>query len=85
MVRISKPLRSASREPMLVATYNVNGVHGRLPVLLRWLEERSPTCRRSDARDPAAEQTDAALDAGTGSHAKKGSVRADWAIGPVDH
>ena len=24
---------------MKVATYNVNGVNGRLPVLLRWLEE----------------------------------------------
>lgn len=27
---------------MLVATYNVNGVNGRLPVLLRWLRERAP-------------------------------------------
>lgn len=27
---------------MRIATYNVNGVNGRLPVLLRWLEERSP-------------------------------------------
>ncbi len=27
---------------MLVATYNVNGVNGRLPVLLRWLRERQP-------------------------------------------
>lgn len=27
---------------MLVATYNVNGVNGRLPVLLRWLDERRP-------------------------------------------
>lgn len=27
---------------MVVATYNVNGVNGRLPVLLRWLEERQP-------------------------------------------
>lgn len=25
-----------------IATYNVNGVNGRLPVLLRWLEEREP-------------------------------------------
>jgi exodeoxyribonuclease-3 len=25
-----------------IATYNVNGVNGRLPVLLRWLEEQSP-------------------------------------------
>lgn len=27
---------------MRIATYNVNGVNGRLPVLLRWLEEYSP-------------------------------------------
>lgn len=27
---------------MVIATYNVNGVNGRLPVLLRWLEEQSP-------------------------------------------
>jgi exodeoxyribonuclease III len=27
---------------MIIATYNVNGVNGRLPVLLRWLELRRP-------------------------------------------
>jgi len=27
---------------MIIATYNVNGVNGRLPVLLRWLEETKP-------------------------------------------
>ncbi len=27
---------------MKIATYNVNGVNGRLPVLLRWLEEQRP-------------------------------------------
>ena len=27
---------------MRIATYNVNGINGRLPVLLRWLEESSP-------------------------------------------
>jgi exodeoxyribonuclease-3 len=27
---------------MKIATYNVNGVNGRLPVLLRWLEEAQP-------------------------------------------
>ena len=27
---------------MRIATYNVNGVNGRLPVLLRWLEEERP-------------------------------------------
>jgi len=28
--------------PMKIATYNVNGVNGRLPVLLRWLQETAP-------------------------------------------
>ncbi|HWI91755.1 MAG TPA: exodeoxyribonuclease III [Flavisolibacter sp.] len=27
---------------MRIATYNVNGINGRLPVLLKWLEESSP-------------------------------------------
>ncbi|MCE3278224.1 MAG: xth [Bacteroidetes bacterium] len=27
---------------MKIATYNVNGINGRLPVLLRWLQERKP-------------------------------------------
>ena len=27
---------------MRIATYNVNGVNGRLPVLLRWLEQARP-------------------------------------------
>jgi exodeoxyribonuclease III len=27
---------------MKIATYNVNGVNGPLPVLLRWLEQASP-------------------------------------------
>ena len=27
---------------MLLATFNINGVNGRLPLLLRWLEERQP-------------------------------------------
>ena len=33
---------SASRERLKVATYNVNGVNGRLPRLLEWLHETSP-------------------------------------------
>ncbi len=27
---------------MKIATFNVNGVNGRLPVLLRWLKESAP-------------------------------------------
>ena len=45
---------------MKIATYNVNGVKGRLPVLLRWLEESKPdiAClqeiKTSDETFPAA-------------------------------
>ena len=28
---------------MKLATFNVNGVNGRLPVLMRWLDEARPT------------------------------------------
>src|ERR1700747_1341724 len=34
--------RDAKAIPMKIATYNVNGVNGRLPVLLRWLEKARP-------------------------------------------
>ena len=27
---------------MRIATYNINGVNGHLPVLLRWLQETAP-------------------------------------------
>src|SRR3569832_365144 len=33
---------SRVRGRMRIATYNVNGVNGRLPVLLRWLELHQP-------------------------------------------
>ncbi len=35
------PRRSAFRR-VIIATYNVNGINGRLPVLLRWLGEAQP-------------------------------------------
>ena len=34
--------RSSDYETVKIATYNVNGINGRLPVLLRWLEEAEP-------------------------------------------
>lgn len=46
---------------MKVATYNVNGVNGRLDVLLRWLSEASPDIvvlqelKAPDARFPVKE------------------------------
>ena len=33
---------AATIAAMKIATFNVNGVNGRLPVLLRWLKETSP-------------------------------------------
>lgn len=30
------------QRPLKIATFNVNGINGRLPVLLRWLEEAEP-------------------------------------------
>ena len=40
---MAEPIRRpALQGGMRVATYNVNGVNGRLPVLLRWLEETEP-------------------------------------------
>lgn len=50
---------------MKIATYNVNGVNGRLPVLLRWLNERKPdvVClqelKAPDEKFPAAAIRDA--------------------------
>ena len=54
---------------MRIATYNVNGVNGRLPVLLRWLAEREPdvVClqelKASSEKFPAAALKDAGYDA----------------------
>ncbi len=54
---------------MKIATFNVNGVNGRLPVLLRWLERRAPdvVClqelKASDEKFPA----DAVRKAGYGA------------------
>lgn len=45
---------------MKIATYNVNGINGRLPVLLRWLDEARPDIvvlqelKSPDAKFPAA-------------------------------
>jgi exodeoxyribonuclease-3 len=45
---------------MIIATFNINGVNGRLPILLRWLEEAQPdvAClqelKAPDERFPAA-------------------------------
>jgi exonuclease III len=33
---------------MQIATYNINGVNGRLANLLGWLEEAAPRCEKID-------------------------------------
>ena len=39
--RAERP-RTRRQRPMKLATFKVNGVNGRLPILLRWLDEASP-------------------------------------------
>ncbi|MCC2980058.1 exodeoxyribonuclease III [Sphingomonas sp. IC4-52] len=54
---------------MKIATYNVNGVNGRLPVLLRWLEETRPDIvalqelKAPDERFPAVALADQGYEA----------------------
>lgn len=54
---------------MKIATYNVNGINGRLPVLLRWLEEAAPdiVClqelKAPDGKFPAEPIRDVGYDA----------------------
>jgi exodeoxyribonuclease-3 len=51
---------SPTRKALRVATFNVNGVNGRLPVILRWLRETAPNVvclqelKTSDEKFPAA-------------------------------
>ena len=54
---------------MKIATYNVNGVNGRLPVLLRWLDEAKPdvVCLQ-ELKAPQEKFPDAAIRA-AGYHA----------------
>src|SRR5438309_11995405 len=40
--RGSKPRSRGAATRMKIATFNVNGINGRLPVLLRWLAEAQP-------------------------------------------
>jgi exodeoxyribonuclease-3 len=50
---------------MKIATYNVNGVNGRLPVLLRWLKEEQPdvVCMQELKKFPATAIRDLGYDA----------------------
>ena len=50
--RLTRPARGPTREPMKIATWNINGVKARLEGAVTWLKEASPTssaCRRSRA------------------------------------
>ena len=51
---------------MKIATYNVNGVNGRLPVLLQWLKESAPdiVCLQELKAPPEKFPEQATLDAG---------------------
>lgn len=55
--------------PLLIATYNVNGVNGRLPRLLEWLHERDPdvVCLQELKTDDTKFPAQAILEAGYGS------------------
>lgn len=54
---------------MKIATYNVNGVNGRLPVLLEWLDEAKPdvVCLQELKAPPEKFPKDAIADAGYGA------------------
>ena len=52
--RADQTLPESEGDPMHIATYNVNGVNGRLPVLLRWLKEDAARHRLSSGAEGAA-------------------------------
>ena len=64
-----RTLHDATGRRVKIATYNVNGVNGRLPVLLRWLVEAQPdiVClqelKAPDARFPDGPIRDLGYDA----------------------
>ncbi len=74
------PATGKARAPMKIATFNVNGVNGRLPVPLRWLAQSQPdiAClqelKAPQERFPAA----ALADAGYGAiwHGQKAGMAA---------
>lgn len=80
MGRDGGDLRSADEPhatvPLLkIATYNVNGVNGRLPVLLRWLSEAEPdvVCLQ-ELKAPSERFLEAAL--ARASYGRRGKARA---------
>jgi exodeoxyribonuclease-3 len=66
---LERAQRSEASPFVKIATYNVNGVNGRLPVLLRWLQEAAPdiVClqelKSPDERFPAGPIRDLGYDA----------------------
>ena len=58
-----------SKDPLLIGTYNVNGMNGRLPRLLEWLQERKPdvVCLQELKTDDTKFPAQALRDAGYGA------------------
>ena len=83
------PRRPGAAGPVKIATYNVNGVNGRLPVLLRWLDgeparHRLPAgaegaagevSRSARSATPATTRSGTARRAGTASRSSAASAR----------
>ena len=73
---------------MKLATFNVNGVNGRLPVLLRWLDETAPdiVClqelKASQDKFPEGPIRDAGY-ARFGMARKAGTALPSWCAGPL--
>ena len=60
---------------MRIATYNVNGINGRLPVLLRWLEEAQPDVVCLQELKAPDERFPAGGDRATPAMARSGTAR----------
>ena len=75
MTALDRNRDSGEKRWVKIATFNVNGINGRLPVLLRWLAETAPdvVClqelKAPQERFPAA----ALRDAGYGAHIGAGN------------
>ena len=65
----------ATVERMKIATYNVNGINGRLPVLLRWLEQAEARCRLPAGAEGAAREVPGAGDRARRATARSGTAR----------
>ena len=80
--------RAAVPQRMKIATYNVNGVNGRLPVLLRWLAEAAPdiVClqelKAPQERFPTPRSATPAM-ARSGTARRAGTASPSWRAAPT--